>query len=340
MQPRMNKMEKTKKLLVGNPNQLEVDGQIGEDGLVYVVMNLPFGCNYSCSKCYRDNDKSFDSIDLDTRLAVISQAKDLGARVLCIPGEGEPLTNRDLTMRLINHANAIGLISVLYTNSSFLNQDTIDELFNKEVILITSLDSLNPETYLKLTGFKGFDRVMRNLENVRETYKAGNRTRENGLIETRWGVITIINQHNKGEIPAINEFCKDDAFFICNYPINKGGARSVWNSYVGTSEDLKELVKTANLYTDTLVAGLSAPTRSGQCIMLNNGITIDTNGNSHACPAMVDTNLGNIRDTSVGDIWKRTKEYTQSKGNPLCIARDIKQYCKKANILNVGEMLV
>src|SRR3989339_831842 len=316
MLPRTNKMEKTKKLLVGNPNQLEVDGQIGEDELSYVVMNLPFGCNYSCSKCYRDDNKSSDSIDLDTRLKFISQAKDSGARVLCIPGEGEPLTNRDLTMQLIDHANAVGLISILYTNGSFLNRDTVDELFNKKVTLITSL------------------------ENVRETYKAGNRTRENGLIETRWGVITIINQHNKGEIPAIKEFCGDDAFFICNYPINKGGARSVWDSYVGTPEDLIELVRTANMYTDTLVAGLSAPTRSGQCIMLNNGITIDTNGNAHACPAMVDTNLGNIADTSVREIWQKTRDYTQSKGNPLCLARDIKQYCKKANILSVGEMLV
>src|SRR3989338_8386082 len=142
MLPRTNKMEKTKKLLVGNPNQLEVDGQIGEDELSYVVMNLPFGCNYSCSKCYRDDNKSSDSIDLDTRLKVISQAKDLGARVLCIPGEGEPLTNRDLTMQLIDHANAVGLISILYTNGSFLNRDTVDKLFNKKVTLITSLDSL------------------------------------------------------------------------------------------------------------------------------------------------------------------------------------------------------
>ena len=207
-------MEKTEKLLVGNPNQLEVDGQIGEDELSYVVMNLPFGCNYTCSKCYREDNKSFDSIDLGMRLDVISQARELGARVLCIPGEGEPLTNRDLTMQLIYHANAVGLISILYTNGSFLNQDTINELFNKDVTLITSLDSLSPETYLELTGFRGFERVMRNLENVRETYKAGNRVREDGLVETRWGVITIINQYNKGEIPMIKEFCGDDVFFI------------------------------------------------------------------------------------------------------------------------------
>lgn len=331
---------KTKKLLVGNPNQLEVDGQIKEDELSYVAMNLPFGCNYSCSKCYRDDNKSFDSVNLDTRLDVISQARDLGAKVFCIPGEGEPLTNRDLTMQLIDHADAAGLISILYTNGSLLNQETVNELFNKNVTLITSLDALNPETYLKLTGFRGFDRVMKNLKNVREIYKAGNRVRENGLIETRWGVITIINQHNKGEIPKIREFCGDDAFFICNYPINKGRAKSVWDSYVGTQENLIELIRTANMYTDTLVAGLSSPTRSGQCIMLNNGITIDTNGNAHACPAMVDTNLGSITNTSVRDIWKKTRNYTQSKGNPLCLSRDIKQYCKKANILSVGEMLV
>ncbi len=333
-------MERTKKLLVGSPNQLEVDGQIGEDELSAVIMNLPFGCNYNCSKCYREDDKSFDDIDLDTRLDVISQARDLGARVLIVAGEGEPLTNRDLTMKLVSHANAVGLITILYSNGSFLNQDTVSELFDNDVTLVTSVDSLNPETYQKLTGFKGFDRVKRNLENVRETYKAGNNVRDNGLIETRWGVITIINQHNKEEIPAIREFCGDDAFYICNYPINKGGARSVWDSYVGSPEDLGELVRIANMYTDTFRTGLSLSVRSGQCVTLNHGVTIDTNGNVHACPAMVDTNLGNISDYSVEELWRRTKEYTQSNGNPLCLARDIMKYCKKANILSVGEMLV
>lgn len=332
-------MTKTK-LLVGNPNQLEVDKQIGENELTYIVMNLPFGCNYECPKCYRKDDKSSTSVDIETRLAAISEAKDLGARVLCIPGEGEPLTNRNLTTRLIDHANSEGLITVLYTNGSLLNRETIEEMFEKGVTLITSLDSLQPETYRQQTGFKGFDRVMRNLGHVREVYKAGNNVRDDGLTETRWGIITIINQQNKDEIPAIRGFAGDDAFFICNYPIRKGSATSVWDSYVGTPDDLKELVRVANKYTDTLVAGLTAPIRDGQCITLNHGITLNSAGYAQACPAMVDTNLGNISDTSIKDIWEQTREYTQSRGNPLCIARDIKRYCKKANILSVGEMLV
>tara|TARA_Y100000310_G_C20606958_1_gene775988 strand:+ start:456 stop:1457 length:1002 start_codon:yes stop_codon:yes gene_type:complete len=333
-------MEKTRKLLVGNPNQLEVDQQIGEDELTYVVMNLPFGCNYSCSKCYREDNKSEEDIDLQTRLDVISEAKDLGARVLCIPGEGEPLTDRNLTMQLVDHAQALGLVSVLYTNASFLNPETIQDLFDRKVTLITAVDSLKPETYQQLTGFQGLERVRKNLDTLREIYRPGNKTREDGSIETRWGVITIINQHNKDEVPGIKEFCGDDAFYICNYPINKGGATSVWDSYVGTEEDLKGLIRIANIYTDTLAAGLSAPIKSGQYIMLNHGITIDTNGNTHACPAMVDTNLGNIADTTVEEIWRKTKEYTRDKDNPLCLARDIRQYCKKANVLSVGEMLV
>ena len=103
---------------------------------------------------------------------------------------------------------------------------------------------------------------------------------------------------------------------------------------------MKELIKTANQYTDTFMAGLSAPTKYGQCIMLNNGVTIDTDGKTHACPAMVDTALGRITDTSLEEIWHRTRDYAESKGNPACLAREIKGYCKKANVLSVGEMLV
>ena len=98
-------MRKTNKLLVGNPNQLEIDGATDDGSLSYLVMNIPFACNFACPKCYRDDNKSFDSITIETRKRVITQASDLGADVLCIAGEGEPLTNKRLTMNLLGHAN-------------------------------------------------------------------------------------------------------------------------------------------------------------------------------------------------------------------------------------------
>jgi len=213
-------------------------------------------------------------------------------------------------------------------------------MFEKNVTLITSLDSLQSEIYHQQTGFRGFEKVMKNLGYIREVYKAGNIVRNDNLIETRWGIITIANQRNKDEILAIRNFAGNDAFFICNYPIKKGSATSVLDNYVGTLDDFKELVRIANKYTDTLVAGLSAPIRDGQCITLNHGITLNSAGYAQACPAMVDTNLGNINYTSIRDIWQKTREYAQSRGNPLCVARDIRKYCKKANILSVGEMIV
>src|SRR3989338_1696699 len=179
-------VHKRKILLRASPNQLESDAKFGEDQLAFLVMNIPFACNYTCSKCYRKNSTSQDSIPLQKRLDVISKSRDLGAKVLCIPGEGEPLTNQRLTLNLLRHAKSLGMDSVLYTNASLLNKDLTTELLGLDVSLVTSLDSLTSSTYAALTGGHKLDSVLSNLTSVREIYSAAKFTRSDGYLQTSW----------------------------------------------------------------------------------------------------------------------------------------------------------
>lgn len=312
-------MEKTKKLLVGNPAHFELKGTISKDNLYFVIMNLPFECNYKCPKCYRESNISMEDLDLDVRKDAIRQAKDLGAKVSCIAGEGEPLFHKDITKELVRFNNSLDLITILYTNASLLDENTAQFLFENDVTLITSVDSLNPETYKELTGGGDLNIVKENLEKTREIYKR-NVKRKGNIIETRLGLITIVTKQNKDGIEEIKEWCGDDIFYICNFPIQEGSAADNWDRLVG--DNIQELIEISHKYTDTGYAGLSAPLKDGRCAALYNGITIDTNGDVLVCPASVNTRVGNIANSDLNTLWEKTRDYVKENGSPLCIARD------------------
>jgi len=295
-----------------------------------------------CGKCYRageEEDAAFTSEGLERRLAIVSEAADLGAKTLLIAGQGEPLLRRELTMQLIDCASSKGLTTLLYTNGTHLDAPTVDELFNKDVSLVTSLDALDPAIFEKLTHYKYHDRLMANLEGVRKRYGEAVKLRPDGKTETRWGVISVINNHNEDEIPKIREFCADDAYYIVNFLIKEGAAKNIYDEYVGSPDNLKRLVAIANEHTDTDKSGISLAGRSEQCIFLQHGLIIDANGYSQACPGKTDTNLANIADTSVEKLWELTRGYADARGNPACIARDMRVYCSGANDMRLTTNL-
>jgi MoaA/NifB/PqqE/SkfB family radical SAM enzyme len=209
------------KFLVGNPSHLELKERIKENELTYLIMDLPFECNYNCMKCYRKSNILTEDINLDLRKEKIREAKELEARVLCIAGEGEPLFHKKTTKELVEYANSLDIITILYTNASLLDKKTAQFLFEHNTTLITSVDSFNPDVYRELTGGGDIKRVKENLKVAREIYEKGIKKLNNRTIETRLGLISIVSNQNKNEIQQIKNWCGDEVFYICNYPVKK-----------------------------------------------------------------------------------------------------------------------
>lgn len=312
-----------KKILAGNPEYFrlkEAKEAIEKGRLLCLIMNLPFSCNYNCLKCYRKKNKKFDDFGLKLRKEKIKEAKDLGVRTIYIAGEGEPLLHWSIVRELIEHNNSLGLITTLYTNGSLLTKEIAIFLFEHNVSLIVSCDSFTPLTYKKLTGGGDFSIIKNNLEMTSRVYQ-DSVEKNNGTTVMRLALITIVNKQNKGEIASIKQWCdKRDVFFICNYPIKAGCAIENWEWLVG--DEMDELIKISNCFTDTGYGGLSAPLEGGGCIALYAGITIDTDGKALVCPASVESCIGDIKNESIKDLWKKTREYVKEQGNPKCIARE------------------
>ena len=309
------------KVFVGSPRYFERQGieLIGKFNCL--IMNLPFSCNINCMKCYRKKNVHMDDLDIGIRMKVIAEAANMGAKVLYIPGEGEPILHWSVIKKLVEWASLKSMVTVLYTNGLAVDEKKAQWLFDNNVSLIVSMDSLDSKTYKELTGGATLYRLLGNLKIIREIYSSDVYCEES-TVTTRLAIITIASRQNIHELQKIKEFCKDDMYFICNFPIKIGNAVDNWSKLVG--DDISSLKRISNKLTDTGYGGLSAPLSDGKCVALYSGLTIDTDGNVLPCPASINSSVGNVQDDSLVNLWKKTEDMLKCCGSPQCITRDIK----------------
>jgi len=308
------------RILYGNPRYFETTGhEIRPHDLYNIIMDMPFTCNYDCLKCYRKFSEYKDEVGMAARKKAIKHAVDMGVKVFVLAGEGEPLYHWDIVRELVDFCASYGLITIIYTNGSFLTEDKVSYLYDNNASIIISIDSLKEDVYSKLTRSNSFKRVMERLEMTRSMF--GNAVVKNeSYTITRLAIITIAMNYNQDELGEIKEMCQDDIFFICNYPIQKGSADQHWQAIAG--DNLGVLKELSHKFTDTNKGGLSTPLSNGKCAALYNGITIDTNGNILACPASVDNKIGNIKTDSIEQVWNTQKVHLENIGNPSCLPRN------------------
>ena len=309
-----------KKIFVGNPHYFERRGEItSSDQLVYLIMDMPFGCQLNCLKCYRRKNIQPDTLSLDIRKKTISEAKELGAKVLALPGEGEPLLYWNETRALIEHANSLDMITILYTNGICLTEEVARLLFNHDVSLVISCDSFDTERYRKLTDGGDIKIARKNFEMVSRIYQNGVAFTDD-VMQTRLALISIVSKDNASEIPTLKEWADESqAYFICNFPVKMGNANDNWDVLAGDRES--QLRDIAQKYSDTHFGGLTTPTNDGRCAALYHGITIDANGLILPCPASVNLAVGYLNKGSLMELREKALTYARNNDYPPCILR-------------------
>ena len=325
-----------RKVLVGNPTYLQTNGLVryneegksAKDQLVYTIMNFPFRCNLRCLKCYREPAKHKEDLDMDTRKRIIRESKELGALVLGIPGEGEPFYYFDEIREVVGQAGSLDMTTLLYSNGTLFDEEKLRFLYDNNVSLIVSCDSLNPDIFRYLTKVGDASKVREGLEMARKIYKPSIK-REDGTTYTRMGLITIVSEQNMGDVAELSEFAGDDFFHIVNTLVRIGGAEDNWEKLIG-SKGYNAYMEVAKQYSDTFLGGITTPWEDGNCAAFHNGITITTNGDVQICPAVVKKPIGNAKTMSVKEIWEKQQELVR-KINFWCIARrpNLEAYLKE-----------
>jgi len=304
------------KILAGSAKHLELVG--GLKDLEYLMLNLQFRCNYSCLGCCNSNreiSKKGTPLSLEKISSLIDEAKDLGMRVVVIAGEGEPFLDKRIDT-IIGEIYYAGLIPYIFTNGSLLNKERAQFLKEHNASLVIQLNSLNKDTYEKLSCKAGsFDIVIDNLENIRNVFSDTYSTIGNyGL--RRIAINAVISSVNLdelfvkgfnidgkfikcficGEEPDIFEplkdFCGNDFALVYNSLMRIGKASSDENF-----EDIEEIkVRIRESSKNSFPLGTIS---SGQwCAYMRNGISVGAGGDILTCAYSLESagKLGNIRE--------------------------------------------
>ena len=171
--------------------------------ITYLRIAVTNRCNLACVYCVGNNQKlpaPARALSLSQLLAVVRTAAKLGIDTVRITG-GEPLLRKDI-VQIVRKISQLGMKVGLTTNGTLL-KPLAKKLFRAGLQQINvSLDTLNPETYHRLTRR---DQIKDVLAGLKAAQSAGFR-------KIRLNV--VVRRDNVKEIPRLLEFAAKNNFIL------------------------------------------------------------------------------------------------------------------------------
>lgn len=288
-----------------------------EDPFPQIVEIHPsYACNNNCNYCFHKNNKiKSDDIALNLKhyRTIIEEMRLLGIFSLSISGGGEPALYKELPL-LIKEADKNYIKVRIVTNGNLTSNEFIKSLELVAEIRF-SVDAFSAEVYSKVRNVP-HNRFVETIDNIQKiiNYK------KNKNLSIKIGVTFLINQDNHHETEM---FCKKmielgvDSIIIKtdvygSYTINKDEAGKI-------SEKIDKLMndKIEFREADVVVPELMS------CFIPYFKIAIDPFGKVHSCCLAAQPGngngfeLGNIKDKSLNDIWRESREkrlFVRNKG--------------------------
>ncbi len=317
--------------LRGSAQDITISTEEKMHALVYLMLNLPYNCNYQCLKCcnmlngHQPKSKTVPAFNKAKFRHLLAAAKNAGIHVLVVAGEGEPLIDPNFR-HIIELASIEGLLPYIFTNGSLLSTDTIQFLAKHRASLIISLDSINPDRYKRLTGgHTDLSKVLTNIDNCRKIYADFIEERDGHRIGSL-AINMVVNTINCDEVEKVQDFCGDDIVFVCNQPTRIGLAERNWTVLYGETP--------SNPNIDSIIARMSVAqqplgtTTDGQwCAYMRNGISISPDGQVLTCAYALETvglydapNLDDLAATNL-NVMQSVQEFYDQYGHSRCILR-------------------
>lgn len=170
-------------------------------------------CHLHCGYCFNRAGCKVDKeglLLLDQYKSIISQFKNLGGRVLGIPGNGEPLhpKNYELTMAIIKQAYNLGVRTQLFTSGDLIDETRAKTLKELDVSLVIKYNSDIPLVQDGLVSSTGYTKrrsvaitTLKRLGFMRPDID------EYGNNVTSVGFVTPVLKENYHELPGIFRRC-------------------------------------------------------------------------------------------------------------------------------------
>jgi radical SAM protein with 4Fe4S-binding SPASM domain len=279
----------------------EIKEAVANDRLLSMEIEFSRICNFRCSYCYVPEKKECKGeLSREEIKDVILQAKGLGAKKIIILG-GEPSIYPHLP-EMLEFLNEHGFEVEMFTNGTGVDSTLAALLGKLQVRVVLKLNSRIPEVQDRLAGRTGaYDTIQTAFSNLKE---AGYPSKELFL-----ALSTVICQPNFDELEEMWQWVRDqkmEPYFEVITP----QANAIENSYLTVdSEKLKQLFARLSAI-DQEKYGLKwepqPPLVGNRCMRHQVSCLLTATGDVTPCVG-VTIPLGNIRDTSLGQILKESE---------------------------------
>ena len=296
-----------------------------------VALNLTRRCNLACAHCYLDAGArrrgGADELSTAEVTAILDQIAALSEETLVVLTGGEPLLRKDI-YEIARHASGLGLMAVLGSNGTLLNEERATALQAAGVQAVgISLDSLDPGYHDDFRGRGG---------SWAETMAGIDICRRAGLMVQ---IHFSVTDDNAPELDDMIAFARSAGAVVLNvfFMVCTGRGESVTNiSQAVYDKVLRRVAEAARDEQQLVVRARCAPHfkrmalemkpplpltlrdgyEAGGCLAGTRYCRVTPEGELTACPYMEES-VGSLRSDDFLTLWRDAAQFQQLRTSAL-----------------------
>ena len=311
----------------------------GKPQLTNLHIEITSRCNERCLHCYIPHENKTQNIDPELFYKVLKQCFDLKLLHITLSG-GEPMLHKSFC-GFLKKCRQFGFSVNVLSNLTLLNEEIVKEMKANPLLGVqVSLYSMNPDIHDEITQMKG------------------------SLVKTKNAILTLVENDIPLQISCpimkLNKNCyKDVIKWAKKYNINVGEDYVIIARYNHSKlnlncrlsvNEIKEVINDKILNDSNYIEQMakemekkkSMTTDDYVCSVCHSSVCIAENGNVYPCAGWQDYIIGNVKETSLYDIWNHSEkvQYLRNLRNrdfPKCIQCSDKVFCTLCLVRNANE---
>lgn len=285
----MKKFNEQEKFLKGTPRYYALQGELKEGIVISINNTQRTECSFNCLHCGNKNAPAIDKkITLEEIKNILHSAhKKLGTKTLLLPGEGDPMLDKNLK-EIIKTAYSLGITTVMFNTAYLITEDWAKFFKEHDVTLIISFTDYNEERYNNFVRKDAYDKVIKNINNIAKIYR-GTIIEIKGKKVYRLAFNVDINATNFYYRKEIQDLSKElEIMNILNYPWLEGEAIISKNKLINKIS-YRELMKI--VFEESENQGFSFVSPDMYCGMEEFGLSIGADGRLQHCPYRIEKDM-------------------------------------------------
>ncbi|WP_195464951.1 radical SAM/SPASM domain-containing protein [Faecalispora jeddahensis] len=311
----------------------------GQPQLTNLHMEITSKCNERCIHCYIPHENKLHDIDPVLFYNVLDQCKKMNLLHLTISG-GEPMAHHDF-INFLKKCNEYNFSINILSNLTLLNKYVIEEMKKNPLLSIqTSLYSMDADIHDAITQRRG------------------------SFEKTKNAILTLIENDIPLQISCpilkqnINSYM-DVVNWGKAHNINVGSDYVIIAKYDHTTQnlsnrlsldDIKQIMNQRIIIEPQYLEKMKKDTESREninpddfiCSVCHSSICIAENGAVYPCAGWQDYIVGNIKETSLDNIWNNSEKVQylrdlRRRDFPKCMKCSEYKYCTMCMVRNANE---